>query len=164
MESLVFYIFAIMAVGGGWVVVYSKNLVYSAFSLLFTFVGIAGLYGLLMADFIAATQIMIYAGGVLILVLFGVMLTARKTSIEITQSNLPRLPGAIISGLVFLLLMLVIFSEPGWNSASNPGVKETAFVIGKLLMTKYLIPFELASILLLAALIGSVFIARKEES
>lgn len=145
-------------------VIYSKNLVYSAFSLLFTFVGIAGMYGLLMADFIAATQIMIYAGGVLILVLFGVMLTARKTSIEITQSNLPRLPGAIISGLVFLLLMLVIFSEPGWNSASNPGVKETVSVIGKLLMTKYLIPFELASILLLAALIGSVFIARKEES
>ncbi len=164
MESLVFYIFAIMVIGGGWVVIYSKNLVYSAFSLLFTLVGIAGMYGLLMADFIAATQIMIYAGGVLILVLFGVMLTARKTSIEITQSNLPRLPGAIISGLVFLLLMWVFFGEPGWNSASNPGVKETVPVIGKLLMTKYLIPFELASILLLAALIGSVFVARKEES
>lgn len=164
MESFVFYIFAVMSVVGGWVVIYSKNLVYSAFSLLLTFVGIAGLYGLLMADFIAAIQILIYAGGVLILVLFGVMLTARKSSIEITQSNLPRLPGAIISGLVFLLLMLVIFREQSWNSESNQGVNETVTVIGTLLMTKYLIPFELASILLLAALIGSVFIARKEES
>ena len=153
-----------MTVTGGWIVISSKNLIYSAFSLLFTFVGMAGLYGLLMADFIAAIQILIYAGGVLILLLFGIMLTARKTSIEITQSNLPRLPGAIISSLVFLLLMVVIFSEQNWNSATNPGVRETVPVIGKLLMTKYLIPFELASILLLAALIGSVFIARREES
>jgi len=153
-----------MVVIGGWIVISSRNLIYSAFSLLFTFVGLAGLYGLLMADFIAATQILIYAGGVLILLLFGIMLTARKTSIEITQSNLPRLPGAIISSLIFLLLMVVIFSEPNWNSATNPGVRETVPMIGKLLMTKYLIPFELASILLSAALIGSVFIARREES
>ncbi len=164
MESFVFYIFALMTITGGWIVIYSRNLIYSAFSLLITFVGLAGLYGLLMADFIAATQILIYAGAVLILLLFGIMLTARKTSIEITQSNLPRLPGAIISSMIFLLLMVVIFSEPNWNSATNPGVKETVPMIGKLLMTKYLIPFELASILLLAALIGSVFIARREES
>jgi len=153
-----------MTLIAGWIVIYSKNLIYSAFSLLFTFLGVAGLYGLLMADFIAATQILIYVGGVLILVLFGVMLTARKASMEITQSNLPRLPGALLAGFVFLLLMLVIFSEDSWNSATNPGVKETVPVIGKLLMTKYLIPFETASILLLAALIGAVFIARREES
>ena len=164
MESFVFYIFALMTITGGWIVIYSRNLIYSAFSLLITFVGLAGLYGLLMADFIAATQILIYGGAVLILLLFGIMLTARKTSIEITQSNLPRLPGAIISSLIFLLLMVVIFSEPNWNSSTNPGVRETVPMIGKLLMTKYLIPFELASILLLAALIGSVFIARREES
>ena len=164
METFVFYLFAGMTLIAGWVVIYSKNLIYSAFSLLFTFLGVAGLYGLLMADFIAATQILIYVGGVLILVLFGVMLTARKTSMEITQSNLPRLPGALLAGFVFLLLMLVIFSEDSWNSATNPGVKETVPVLGKLLMTKYLIPFETASILLLAALIGAVFIARREES
>ena len=164
METFVFYLFAGMTLIAGWVVIYSKNLIYSAFSLLFTFLGVAGLYGLLMADFIAATQILIYVGGVLILVLFGVMLTARKASMEITQSNLPRLPGALLAGFVFLLLMLVIFSEDSWNSATNPGVKETVPVIGKLLMTKYLIPFETASILLLAALIGAVFIARREES
>lgn len=164
METFVFYLFAGMTLIAGWIVIYSKNLIYSAFSLLFTFLGVAGLYGLLMADFIAATQILIYVGGVLILVLFGVMLTARKASMEITQSNLPRLPGALLAGFVFLLLMLVIFSEDSWNSATNPGVKETVPVIGKLLMTKYLIPFETASILLLAALIGAVFIARREES
>lgn len=164
METFVFYLFAGMTLIAGWIVIYSKNLIYSAFSLLFTFLGVAGLYGLLMADFIAATQILIYVGGVLILVLFGVMLTARKASMEITQSNLPRLPGALLAGFVFLLLMLVIFSEDSWNSASNPGVKETVPELGKLLMTKYLIPFETASILLLAALIGAVFIARREES
>ena len=117
-----------------------------------------------MADFIAATQILIYVGGVLMLILFGVMLTARKTSMEITQSNLPRIPGAIISGLIFLLLLLIIFTEPNWNSASNPGIEETAPVIGRLFMTEYLLPFEVASILLLAALIGAVFIARREDT
>ena len=164
METFVFYLFAGMTLIAGWIVIYSKNLIYSAFSLLFTFLGVAGLYGLLMADFIAATQILIYVGGVLILVLFGVMLTARKTSMQITQSSLPRLPGALLAGFVFLLLMLIIFSESSWNSATNPGVRETVPALGKLLMTKYLIPFETASILLLAALIGAVFIARREES
>ena len=117
-----------------------------------------------MADFIAATQVLIYVGGVLMLLLFGVMLTARKSVMEITQSNLPRLPGAIIGGLVFLLLLLIIYSEKSWNDVSNQGVRETASVIGRLLMTDYLLPFEVTSILLLAALIGAVFIARKDDS
>ena len=163
METIVFYLFAAMTIIGGWIVIYSRNLIYSAFALFLTFIGVAGLYGLLMADFIAATQILIYVGGVLILVLFGVMLTSRRTSMEITQSNLPRLPGALLSGLVFLLLMVVIFGEPNWNSATNPGVRETVPALGRMLMTKYLIPFEAASILLLSALIGAVFIARREE-
>ncbi len=82
---------------------------------------------------------------------------------EITQSNLPRLPGALLSGLVLLLLLVVIFGETNLNSASNPGVRETVPVLGRMLMTKYLIPFEAASILLLSALIGAVFIARRED-
>lgn len=117
-----------------------------------------------MADFLAATQVLIYVGGVLMLILFGVMLTARKSVMEITQSNLPRIPGAIIGGLMFLLLLYIIFSENSWNAASNQGVRETASVIGRLLMTDYLLPFEVTSILLLAALIGAVYIARKDES
>jgi len=72
-----------------------------------------------MADFLAATQVLIYVGGVLMLILFGVMLTARKSVMEITQSNLPRIPGAIIGGLMFLLLLYIIFSENSWNAASN---------------------------------------------
>ena len=164
METFVFYLFGLLTVSASWVVVHSKNLIYSAFALLFALFGIAGLYGLLMADFIAATQVLIYVGGVLMLLLFGVMLTARKSVMEITQSNLPRLPGAVLSGLMFLLLLLIIYGEKSWNTASNQGVRETAAVIGRLLMTDYLLPFEVASILLLAALIGAVFIARKDES
>ena len=164
METFVFYLFGLLTVSASWVVIYSKNLVYSAFALLFSFFGIAGLYGLLMADFLAATQVLIYVGGVLMLLLFGVMLTARKSVMEITQSNLSRIPGAIISGMIFLLLLYIIFSETSWNAASNPGVRETASVVGRLLMTDYLLPFEVTSILLLAALIGAVYIARKDES
>lgn len=121
METFVFYLFGFLTISASWVVIYSKNLVYSAFALLFSFFGIAGLYGLLMADFLAATQVLIYVGGVLMLILFGVMLTARKSVMEITQSNLPRIPGAIIGGLMFLLLLYIIFSENSWNAASNQG-------------------------------------------
>ncbi|MEK6571394.1 MAG: NADH-quinone oxidoreductase subunit J, partial [Bacteroidota bacterium] len=74
--DIVFYVFALVTVVSAFVVVFSKNIVHSAFSLLFTFFGVAGLYVLLNADFLAVTQLLIYVGGILILLLFGVMLTS----------------------------------------------------------------------------------------
>ena len=163
METFVFYLFALITIGSSWIVISSKNLIYSAFALVFAFFGIAGLYGLLMADFIAATQLLIYVGGVLMLVLFAVMLTVRSSQMKVTQSNLPVIPGALIAGGTLVLLVFVIFNT-SWNAASNPGPESTVQWMGRLLMTKYLIPFEVASVLLLAALIGAVFIARREEA
>ena len=79
--DIVFYLFAFITVVSAFIVVFSKNIIYSAFSLLFAFVGVAGLYVLLYADFLAITQVMIYVGGILVLLLFGVMLTSKLISV-----------------------------------------------------------------------------------
>ena len=83
LEAVVFYLFALIVLCSGAVVVLSKNIMHSAFALLFTFFGMAGLYAMLMADFIAVAQIMIYVGGILVLIIFAVMLTAKVTGIVI---------------------------------------------------------------------------------
>jgi NADH-quinone oxidoreductase subunit K len=92
LQAIVFYVFAFITLGSAFVVVFSRNIIYSAFSLLFTFFGVAGLYVLLNADFLAVTQILIYVGGILVLLLFGVMLTNRVNQYR------PDRPGAAAGG------------------------------------------------------------------
>ena len=86
--DIVFYVFAVITVVSAFVVVFSRNIMYAAFSLLFTFFGVAGLYVLLSADFLAVTQILIYVGGILVLLLFGVMLTNNVVSVDIKTGTL----------------------------------------------------------------------------
>ncbi len=131
--------------------------------MLFTFFGVAALYVLLMADFLAAAQVLIYVGGVLLLILFGVMLTARTTGVAVTHANMQRPMALFIVAGVLLVLLTVVFRTP-WNALAPPGIERTTAELGKLILTTYLLPFEVVSILLLAALIGAVYIARREDS
>src|SRR5690606_11919360 len=104
-STAVFYLIALVTVGSAVVVAFSRNIIYSAFSLLGTFAGVAGLYVFLGADFVAAAQLLIYVGGILILILFAVMLTHRITDVEITNRAAGRVPALIIVG-VFLALLI----------------------------------------------------------
>src|SRR6266853_2172784 len=92
----VFYFFAIITIASGAIVVISKNIIYSAFALLFTFFGVAGIYVLLNADFLAVTQLLIYVGGILVLLLFGVMLTNKVVSVEMKTGTLQTFPASIL--------------------------------------------------------------------
>ena len=152
---------SVIAISAIWVVV-SPNLVHSAVSLLFTLFGIAGLYVFLYADFMAATQVVIYVGGILVLIIFGVMLTNKidKPVIESVSSN--KIIGVLISSFIFTMLSVVII-QTKWpiNENSLPG-PSTVELIGKLILGKYLLPFELVSILLLASLVGAALLARKK--
>ena len=151
----------IIATSALWVVS-SPNLVHSAVSLLFTLFGVAGLYVFLYADFLAATQVVIYVGGILVLIIFGVMLTNKidKPIIESNSSN--KIIGVFISGFIFLILSIIIF-QTNWNALPNNSEgSSTVSLIGKLILGDYLLPFELISILLLAALTGSAMLARKK--
>lgn len=160
--DIIFYLFAIITVASAFVVVTTRNIIYSGFSLLFTFFGVAGIYVLLGADFLAIVQIMVYVGGILILLLFGVMLTNKITDVDIRTGTVHLLPAAIGVGILFgALTSVMVYTE--WKSEPGEIPLTTTFSIGKELLTNYVLIFELLGILLLIALIGAASIARREK-
>jgi len=161
--DIVFYAFAVLTIVSGVGVVFSRSIVYAAFSLLFTFFGVAAIYVLLAADFIAITQILLYVGGILVLIVFGVMLTSRANSVEMRRGIMQIVPAVIVVGAIAGTL-IGIMTTTKWPVTNLAPYEETARPIGALLMTQFVLPFELASILLLVALIGAVIIARREKS
>jgi NADH-quinone oxidoreductase subunit J len=158
LQHIIFYCFVALTIVSAGVVVFHKRIIYSAFALLFTFFGVAALYLYLGADFLAASQVLIYVGGILTLIIFGVLLTARLTSLDIPQQTHQRFIGLIPVALFGVGLGWVILKTP-WRhveAATGP----TTQPLGELLLTRYLVPFEAASVLLLAALIGAMRLAR----
>ena len=160
MSDVVFLFFAVITVASAVVVVLSKSLIYSAFSLLFTFFGVAVLYVFLGADFLAGTQILIYVGGILILLLFGVMLTHRLYNLNLTTERFQSITGSVIALAVFLSLSLVAI-QTQWKVVENKELEPTTSKIGQAFLQGYLLPFEIASILLLVALIGAAMLVRR---
>lgn len=159
----VFYFFAAVTVISAGIVVFSRNIIYSAFSLLFTFFGVAGLYVLLNADFLAVTQLLIYVGGILVLLLFGVMLTNKAIDVEMKTGTLQTAPAAIIIAILAGTLC-GLFWITDWRVVhSEPNVSTTASALGEMFMTTYVLPFEVASVVLLVALLGAAMIARRER-
>ncbi len=159
--DIIFYFFALIALVSGGIVVFSKNIIYSAFSLLFTFFGVAGIYVLLNADFIAVAQILIYVGGILVLLLFGVMLTSEVVNVEMKTGTLQTVPASIIVAMMAGALC-GIFYITDWKIVHGvPAPASTVSSLGEMFMTTYLLPFEIASVVLLVALIGAALIARK---
>jgi NADH-quinone oxidoreductase subunit J len=160
--SVVFYAFALLTLVAGAIVVFSRNIVHAAFALLFAFFGVAGLYVLLMADFLAVTQLLIYVGGILVLVLFGVMLTSNTIDVQMRTSTIQTFPAVLIVAALAGTL-IGIFWSTDWKTTTAPPVQATAPKIGELMLTSYLLPFEIASVVLLVALVGAAMIARREK-
>lgn len=160
--DIIFYIFAAITIFSALFVVTTRNIVHSAFFLLFTFFGVAGIYVLLGADFLAITQIMVYVGGILILILFGVMLTNKITGVEIRTGTVQMFP-ATIGVVIFMAAVVSIMIGTEWNS--QPGIMPTSTTkdLGHLLINDYVLIFELLGILLLIALIGAASIARRDK-
>jgi NADH-quinone oxidoreductase subunit J len=143
------------------VVAFSRNLVYSAFALLFTFFGVAGIYVLLSADFLAAVQLFIYVGGILVLIIFAVMLTRGISDVEISNQSLRPVQGALMLTGIMAILLGVAF-KTRWSLGNQLQYEPTTAYIGNALLRKYLLPFEIVSVLLLAALMGAAVIVRRE--
>ncbi|MEK6553532.1 MAG: NADH-quinone oxidoreductase subunit J [Bacteroidota bacterium] len=160
--DIIFYIFAAITLLSALFVVTTRNIVHSAFYLLFTFFGVAGIYVLLGADFIAISQILIYVGGILILLLFGVMLTNKITNVEIRTGTVHMLPAAIATG-IFMGAVVAVMVWTEWKSEPSQMPLTTTKDIGHLLLTDYVLIFELLGILLLVALIGAASIARRDK-
>ena len=161
MTEFVFWVVASVTIISALGVVLSNQLIYSAISLLFTLFGIAGLYVFLWADFMTGIQLLVYVGGILTLIIFGIMLTNKISSARLSQTNMQQGIGSVVSLWLLIVLSLVI-SKTNWYSASSSEPASTVDKIGTLLMTKHLLAFEGISLLLLGALIGAAILARKE--
>jgi NADH-quinone oxidoreductase subunit J len=160
-EALVFWLLAAVTVGSAAVVVLSRTLIYSAFALLFTFLGVAGLYVLLGADFLAATQLLVYVGGILVLLLFGVMLTHKIYDLDLRTGTTQLGAGLIVAAGLFVILAATALRTQ-WAAVPRPPAPTTS-EIGRLFLGKYLLPFEAASVLLLVALLGAAMIVRRRR-
>jgi NADH-quinone oxidoreductase subunit J len=150
-----------MAAASAFSILLTKNVFYGVLLLIVCLLSVAGIYVLSHAEFIAVTQILIYAGGVLVLIIFGVMLTTRISGKPLVVKNQYWLGGTLV-GLFFLIELIKLFSETSFYSG-HPPIKESNYnsinQIGILLMTDYVLPFEVAGVLLLVALIGASVVA-----
>ncbi|MBP1759127.1 MAG: NADH:ubiquinone oxidoreductase subunit 6 [Firmicutes bacterium] len=160
-STVVFFIFAILSIAAAWGVVTSKNIVHSALYLALSFSGVAVLYILMNADFLAAVQLLIYTAAVSLLVIFAVMLTLRGDICQSNPENRSWLAGALISASVFVVIGLVILTNADWRVLATPWTSGgSAEDLSLLLLTQYMIPFEAAAVLLTVALVGAVILAK----
>jgi NADH-quinone oxidoreductase subunit J len=172
--DLAFFSFVALTLGGAAAVLLTRNVLYAAYSLLLTLLGVAGLFVFAGADFLAVSQLVIYVGGVLVLVLFGVMLTHKPARTDtpvlsetpntiLTEIRRPYLAAGLAIGFFWGVSRLlanahfILFERP------LPTDTTTVNTIGQQLMTEYLLPFELISILLLVALVGAGYLAKEER-
>ena len=161
--DIAFFAFALVTIVSACVVVFSRNVVYAAFSLLFTFMGVAGLYVLLFADFLAVTQVLVYVGGILTLILFGVMLTSKVVSVDMKTGTVHAVPALVLAAVVGGTLGGIFYST--WKGVEAPAAAPLATTpgLGTQLMTSYLLPFEIASVIIVVALVGAAMTARRSR-
>ena len=158
--DIIFYLFAAVTLISAFLVVTNRNIVHSAFYLLFTFFGVAGIYVMLGADFVAVVQLIVYVGGILILILFGVMLTNKITNVDIKTGTIHALPASIILGFFAGALGAIVLNTK-WNIVQTPEPAATTSSLGSMLINEYALIFELLGILLLIALVGAASMARR---
>jgi len=168
LDSAIFWVFAIVAVGAALGAVFTRSIIHAALCLIGVFMSIAGFFVLNNADFLAIAQIIIYAVGLTIIMLFAIMFTGDKVLEKTKVNRAGRLAYGIIAAYVFALLLRGVLSN---TAHITPQIApEVAFrfstqgstaMLGELVFNKYALPFELASLLLLAAMIGAIVIAKK---
>ena len=165
MGQLVFYALSSLTILSALVVVFSKHPMYSVLSLIFCFFTVAGHYVMLHAQFLAITHIIVYAGAIMVLFLFVVMLLNLNRESEPHKSIRLRVAATIAAGMLLVTLIASIRSTQ-LGAYTLPPSSENGLVehIGQKLFTDYLLPFEISSVLFLSAMIGAVLLAKKEKN
>lgn len=168
--NLAFWMITVVVVGSAALAAFARNIVQAAYALFFTLLGVAGYFAILGSSFLAITQVVIYVGGILVLLMFGVLLTNRPLQAK-TQGEFGRYTIASAAGGVLLVgaLGYIVFNTP-WMTAAGPAVpKPETAAIGNMLLgsaqmnTYYLLPLELAGMLLLLCLLGAAYLVRRQE-
>ncbi|MEB3354678.1 MAG: NADH-quinone oxidoreductase subunit J [Cyanobacteriota bacterium] len=162
-QLICFVVLAVSLVLGSLGVVLLPNIVYSAFLLCGVFLSVAGLYLMLNASFVAAAQVLVYVGAVNVLILFAIMLVNKREDLSaIPGLALRRVLSGLVCGGLFVLLLRVALTTPWALPGPLPVGEEATIRIGEHLFSDYLLPFELASVLLLMAMIGAIVLARRD--
>jgi len=157
----IFYLIAALAVGGGLGVVLSRNAVYAALFLILALLAVAGVYILLATEFLALVQVLIYAGAVTVLLLFALMLT-RIADLPETMVG-PQWPVAAGASALLAGLLITTVATSDWPGDTGEITRVPFNSIGEVLFRQWAVPFEVASLVLLVALIGAIVLARQEE-
>lgn len=140
-------------------VIFVRQLLHAILLLVLSFVGVAGIYLTLSADFVAVVQVLIYAGAIAVLMIFAIMLT--PASRRDNADNVLRLPALVLAGLMVTIVAFVAL-ETDWREATRGSFEATAAAIGEALVDPFVLPFEVASVLLTVAMIGAIVLARED--
>ncbi|OGL04073.1 MAG: hypothetical protein A3I03_06760 [Candidatus Rokubacteria bacterium RIFCSPLOWO2_02_FULL_68_19] len=162
LEAAGFWGLALVLLASGLAVVLSKNLFHSVLYLAVALVATAGVFLLLQAEFLAAVQVLLYAGGVVTIVVFAIVVTERLVGERLAQTNRGVFTGGLVS-LAVLVWIVVFIAGAKLPAAAPPLTGDLTQAIGRDLLTRFVLPFELLAVLFLAGLLGALFFARKEE-
>ena len=161
-ETIAFWGLAVVLVGSALAVVLSRNLFHSVLWLALALTGTAGVFLLLDAEFLAAVQLLLYAGGIVTIVVFAIVVTERLVGERITQTNRRITAGAVVA-LVFVALVVNFISEQPLPATRQPLTADLTRTLGEGVLTRFVLPFELLGVLMLAAMLGAIYFARPED-
>jgi NADH-quinone oxidoreductase subunit J len=162
LEVIAFWTFAVLLVGAGLAVVIGKNLFHSVLWLALALVSTAGIFLTLDAEFLAAVQVLLYAGGVVTVVVFAIVVTERLVGERLSQTSRHLAAGAVVAGGLLVLLLRAI-SQASLALPRLPLDEDLTRDLGESLMTRFLLPFELLAVLLLVGLLAASYFARPED-
>jgi NADH-quinone oxidoreductase subunit J len=161
-ETLAFWSLAVVLVGSALAVVLSRNLFHSVLWLALALTGTAGVFLLLEAEFLAAVQLLLYAGGVITIVVFAIVVTERLVGERISQTN-RRITAGAVTSLAFMALVVNTISRQSLPATSQPLPADLTRTLGEAVLTRFVLPFELLGVLMLAAMLGAIYFARPED-
>lgn len=162
LEVILFYAVATMTVVSSVGVCVSKNIVRMAVSLFMTLASVSLLYFLLAANFLASIQLVVYAGGTLVLLVFGVMLTSKSPWARYHPSKIELIGAAVVCS-VLLAALCMVFGRTVWSSSPGAFAGTSVADLGWSLLTVYLVPFEVAGVLLMIVMVGAAHLARQDK-
>jgi NADH:ubiquinone oxidoreductase subunit 6 (subunit J) len=161
-EQLAFWALAVVLVGSALAVVLTKNLFHAVLWLALALTGTAGVFLLLDADFLAAVQLLLYAGGIVTVVVFAIVVTERLIGERISQTSRRLAGGAVVSAAILAVLAAAVWRQP--LSGARPAMPDDLTrLLGETVLTRFVLPFELLAVLMLASLLGAIHLARPED-
>jgi NADH-quinone oxidoreductase subunit J len=162
LSDLAFWVLSVLLVGSALAVVLSKNLFHAVLWLALALTGTAGVFLLLNAEFLAAVQLLLYAGGIITVVVFAIVVTERLIGERLSQTNRGVVSGALVSGGLLAIIVSTLMQRQ-LPSTPLPQTGDLTRLVGQQVLTTFVLPFELLALLMLAAMLGAIYFARPED-